>query len=504
MPRVNPLATMLVVGVASLAVLYQLLPANRSSADVMGGEIVVYCAAGMRVPMEEIVESYQSEYDTSITIQYGGSNTLLSQIEVARQGDLFLAADLSYLDLAREKKLVNEVLPLATMRAVVAVPKGNPKQVSSIDDLMKLKVAAANPDQAAIGGETRRLLSASGHWQQFDEHVRESGVYKPTVGEVANDVVLGSVDAGIVWNAVATQYPELEIVDIDQFANSSADIAIGVLSTSKQPTAALRFARYVAASDRGQPIFAEHGFESVGGDPWKLRPQFTFYAGAVNRKALEPIVAKFAQREGVEINTVFNGCGILNAQLESLGAQHDLFPDAYMPCDVYYRDAVDELFDEGVEISHTRIAIVVAKDNPMNITSLADFHKEGVRVAIGQPQQCTIGVLSRKLLESVGLHQRVLADNVVTQMSSSSLLIPTITTKSADAVLAYECDAQAESDRLTVIPIDSPLAQAVQPFSISRTTRYKQLAGRLCDEILLSRPLFEEAGFGWQSPDLAE
>ncbi len=501
MPRLNPLATLLLVAVVSLAVLCWLLPSNSSTNNTSADEIVVYCAAAMRAPIEEIAEAYEQEYAASITIQYGGSNTLLSQIEVARQGDLFLAADRSYLELALDRKIVREILPLAAMRAVVVVPKGNPKKIETLDDLMKWKVAAANPDQAAIGRETRRLFTVSGRWGEFDKQVRERGVYKPTVGEVANDVKLGSVDAGIVWDAVAAQHPEIETVEIAELVESRAEIALGVLTDSKQPTAALRFARFVAARDRGLAVFEKLGYETVEGDPWQPRPQFTFYAGAVNRKALEPIVARFAEREGVEVNTVYNGCGILNAQLEGLGTQHELFPDAYMPCDVYYRDAVDALFDEGVQVSNTRIVIVVAKGNPKNISSLADLHKRGVRVSLGQPQQCTIGVLSRKLLESEGLYEQVLADNVVAQTTSSSLLIPSIVTKSADATLAYACDAQAEGDKLTLIPIDSPLAQAVQPFSISRTTKYRQLAQRLGDQIMLSRPLFEAAGFGWQSPD---
>lgn len=267
MPRFNPLVAMLLVATISLAALYGLLPSRNAAVDADGDEIVVYCAAGMRVPLEEIARNYEEENRTPIVIQYGGSNTLLSQIEVARQGDLFLAADDMYLNLAREKQLVREIVPLATMRAVIVVRKGNPKNVASIEDLLKLKLAAANPDQAAIGDETRRRLIASGDWERFDQSVRERGVYKPTVGEVANDVLLGSVDAGIVWDAVAAQHPDLETVAIAELAESRAEIALGILTDSTQPAAALRFARFVAARDGGLPVFEKHGYHPVEGDP---------------------------------------------------------------------------------------------------------------------------------------------------------------------------------------------------------------------------------------------
>ena len=82
--------------------------------------------------MEQIVADYQREYDVAVTVQYGGSNTLLSQIEVGRTGDLFLAADDSYMDVARDKGLIAEVMPLATMRPVVVIRKDAPHKFTSL------------------------------------------------------------------------------------------------------------------------------------------------------------------------------------------------------------------------------------------------------------------------------------------------------------------------------------------------------------------------------------
>jgi ABC-type molybdate transport system substrate-binding protein len=124
---------------------------------------------------------------------------------------------------------------------------------------------------------------------------------------------------------------------------------------------------------------------------------------------------------------------------------------------------------------------------------------EGVRVAIGQPEQCTIGVLSRRLLEGANLYQRVLAGNVVTQTATSAMLVPAITTGSADVVLAYRTDTLAETARTDVVDIDSPLAKAVQPFAVARGTKHSQLAARLFDTVLAARGDFEAAGFRWRA-----
>ena len=115
----------------------------------------------------------------------------------------------SYLELARHKGLVEEILPLATMKTVVGVQRGNPKQVRDLNDLLRedVRVVLANPDQAAVGRAVRDALQKTGDWAALRECVNRRGVFKPTVGEVANDIKLGSIDAGILWDAVATQYP---------------------------------------------------------------------------------------------------------------------------------------------------------------------------------------------------------------------------------------------------------------------------------------------------------
>lgn len=466
-------------------------------------ELFVYCAAGLRQPAEAIAADYQDETGVRVVLQFSGSNTLLSQIEIGRTGDLFLSADESYLNLGRDKQLVQEVLPIAKMSAVLVVSQDNPKHIVSLADLLRpdVRLALANPEQAAIGRATREVLSRAGHWDVLRRRVEQNGVFKPTVGEVANDVKLGSVDAGIVWDAVAAQYTELKVICLDELASGTATIAVGVLSCSKAPSEALQFARYLAGRNRGLVVFDRLGYRAVDGDDWNPTPKLTFYAGAVNHKPLEPIVAAFAQREGVEINTVYNGCGILTAQMRALSrAASGDFPDAFMACDEYYLATVNDLFEEGVRLSSTQIVIAVADGNPKEIESLDDLIKDGVRVALGQPEQCTIGVLSRDLLDAAGIADEV-AGNVVTHAPTSSLLVPSVVTGAADAALAYQSDVLTEQGKVESITIDSPLARAVQPYSVSKASDQKYLAERLREAITAGRQHFVESGFRWEGSD---
>lgn len=503
MTRMNPSCRLLLFATVSLFGLYALLPGRMSSLVINTDgpdELVLFCAAGMRAPLEKIAEDYNVECGGKVAIQYGGSNTLLSQIEVGKTGDLYLAADDWYLAQATNKTLVRETIPLAEMEAVVAVPKGNPLGIASLDDLLSVRLAIASPDQAAIGNVTRELLEAAARWDEIEEHAHEAGVFRPTAGEVANDVRLGSVDAGFVWDAVARQYPNLEILELPELDSGASQIGIGILTCTRNAAAALKFARYVAASDRGLPLFDELGYAIVDGDRWQPTPELLLYAGAVSRPALEPIVGKFEDREGVCVTTVYDGCRIFDAQLNGFGTSHSSIPDAYMPCDIYFWDEANRFFGDPRNVSSTPIVIAVAKGNPKGIRELSDLANKGVRIALGQPDQCAIGILSRRLLESERVYDRVVAHNLIAETTSSSLLVPSVTTGEVDAALVYATDALAESGKLTTLPIDSPLAQTVQPFGVANSTDQQQLVLRLRNRILASREQFEALGFGWESP----
>lgn len=222
--------------------------------------LIVYCAASNKSVIEAIRGDYEQEFGTSVQVQYGASQTLLAALDVAGAGDLFLPADDSYLKLARDRNLISDEFPLAQMQAVVAVPKGNPKNIQTLADLLRsdVRLAQANPDAAAIGKLTREALTASGQWDPLHAHTT---VYKTNVNEVANDVKVGAVDCGIVFDVVLHEYPTLEAVNISEFARATARVGVAIASSSKQRSRALQLARYLSAKDKGLVRYREFGFQ---------------------------------------------------------------------------------------------------------------------------------------------------------------------------------------------------------------------------------------------------
>ena len=465
-----------------------------------GTTLVVYCAAGVKPPMVDAAKKYEEKYGVRIQYQFGPTGTLLTNLQVAKTGDLYLAADVSYQEIAREKGLVHEIIPLAQMKPVIAVRKGNPKVITSLRDLLKPDVRLALGDEmASIGKQTRKLLAKAGIWKEVKAHVEASGVFKTTVNEVANDLKIGAVDATIVWDATVNLYPDLEALDLPELGSVDKDVSIGVLAFCKQPTHALRFARYLNSTETNA-IFRKHGYRSVEGDVWAERPELVLFSGGVNRRAIEETVKAFGEREGVTVNAVFNGCGFLTAQMRTIRQEQAGvgFPDVYMACDRYYLDTVADWFQEEVDVSETQIMIAVQKNNPQKIKSLKDLAKPGMRVAVGQPQQCTIGVLSRKMLEKAGILEEVMK-NVQAQTPSSAMLISTVTTNHVDACLAYRTDTLAEASKIDVVEVESEYAvRAIQPIAISKASVKKHLSRRLMNAILAAREKFEAAGFEYR------
>ena len=269
-----------------------------------GGEhavtLTLYCAAGVKPPVEQAAKQYADEYGVQIYLQYGGSGTLLSNLQIAQKGDLYLAADESYLKLAAEKGLAAEAMPIARLSPVIAVPKGNPKGVRSLDDLERsdLRAALANPEAAAIGRLMRDGLKESGRWERLQ---KAAAAMFPTVTEIANALRIGSADAGVIWDATANQYPQLETIADPALEPLGNRISIGVLSFSERPTEALRFARYLSARGKGLPLFTQHGYAAVEGDIWAEEPHLRIYCEPALRLMVEEGVRAFEKREGVSV-----------------------------------------------------------------------------------------------------------------------------------------------------------------------------------------------------------
>ncbi len=494
----RPLAILLAVlaiGVAAI-VLFQhgTGPSRPESA------LTVYCAAGLKKPVEAVAAAYKKELGVTINLQYGGSASLLSAIRVAKNGDLFIAADDGTVADARKHGVIREALPLVKQRPVIAVAKGNPKNIRSLDDLMRdgVRFALANPESASIGRIMKKVLG-----DRWEKLCARAAVQKPTVMDIASDAALGAVDAAIVWDATAAQFPALEAVQAAEFEKAVENASATVLAACAQPAAALRFARYLAAPEKGGPIFAANGFKPAGGDMWGAKPKLVLYSGGVNRPAIQQTLKEFADREGVELTTVFNGCGILCATMRTMAKNPEAaLPDAYYACDICFVPPVADIYPEAVNLTEADIMLAVPKGNPKTIRTLADLARPGLKIGLCNAEQSTLGYMTKGMLKETGLYDSVMK-NVASQVPTADFLVNQLRTGSLDAAIVYDVNAKPAKEHLDTIAIKHAGAKAVQPFAVAAKSPNARLSHRLLDFMRVNRGRFEAAGFRWRGDDAA-
>lgn len=467
-----------------------LKPAKASTAP-----ITVFCAAGMKKPVEAIAAAYQKETGIEVRLQFGGTGTLLSQLKIAKQGDLFIAADDGALADAKKLGVTREEFILVKQQPVVAVAKGNPKHIESLASLKtpEIKVALANPEAASIGRVVKKLLGPD-----WDALAAKAAVMKPTVTEIAADLSLGAVDAAIVWDSVVPQFKGLEAVMLPELSRHTESGTAAVLSFSQHPAEALRFARYLTAPEKGAAVFQKQGFKAVPGDKWAMCPDLILYSGGVNRPAIEKLLHEFASHEGITMTTVFNGCGILCAAMKTMGdSSNPKFPDVYYACDVCFVPPVAEQFPEAILLTEAEIVIAVPKGNPKGIHTLADLARPGLRIGLCNAEQSTIGYLTRSILKSMNLLESV-SKNASSQVPTADFLVNQMRTGSLDAAVVYGININNDKEHFEAIPLPADKSKAVQPFAVRKDSPNYQMGQRLLAFLREKRTSFENAGFAWK------
>jgi molybdate transport system substrate-binding protein len=484
------------------AALIALLAWPSQSGPQRGVELRLYCAAGMTKPVEEARQDYFRRYGVHVNVTYDASGTLLG---LARKrdlpADLFLSAEQYYIDQAVNEGLVEEVLPVVPVTAVIAVQKGNPKKVQGLTDLLRPDVAVsfAEPKAAAIGRFAEAVMTQLGLWGLFEKRIAAGQVtMQGTVNKAAADVALKVVDAAVIWDAIARQ-TGLDIVTDPALSRRKEQVTVGVLRHSRQPTEALRFARFLTSRDQGQPRFARYHFETLpDADVWAERPELLVHAGAMLRPAVADTLQRFAQREGVEVKPVYGGCGLLVAGMAN-GAR----PDVYLACDTAFLEKVQDLFEPARDLSRNDAVIIVRKGLPRKVTGLADLAGAGLTVGLADPEKSALGGLSERLLRRAGLYDKLKASgNVEAHAASGDFLVTQVCARALDAAIVYRSNAQATprnvEEHFDVVEIAGTL-QAVQPLAVGKTSDHKHLARRLAAALAgaESRERFKRLGFHW-------
>ena len=142
------------------------------------------------------------------------------------------------------------------------------------------------------------------------------------------------------------------------------------------------------------------------------------------------------------------------------------------------------------------------------VSSPADLLKPGIRVSIGQPDQCTIGALTKRLLDRDGIYESLMKKQLdpgetVVEKSSSALLVPDVLTGHVDAAIAYLSDVMPNREKVDIVHFAAGNNIAVQPLSVASNSRHKQLLRRFYEAVYREASSFESQGFHFRHGDKA-
>lgn len=221
-------------------------------------ELLLYCGAGIRPPVEELTETFRREHSVKIVTDYAGSEVLLSKIKLARQGDLYMPGDKHYIQQAAKEGMIQSSKNVCYFVPTILVQKGNPKEIKSLEDLLKpgLKVGLGDAKACAIGRKTRQIFAKNNiPWKEVEKNLK---FQSQTVNELGMQIQARSLDAVIVWDAIARYYSRYgQEVPIPAQQNVISTVDIGILTFTKNHALSEKFVEFTT-SDRGQAIFKKH------------------------------------------------------------------------------------------------------------------------------------------------------------------------------------------------------------------------------------------------------
>ncbi|AZV58496.1 molybdate ABC transporter substrate-binding protein [Clostridium sp. AWRP] len=224
--------------------------------------LLIYCAAGVNKPMEEIGKEFEKKYGTKVQYTYANSSELISQMEVSKKGDLCVLASNEDYETANKKNLVLDKKDLVYHIPVIAVPKGNPAGIKSINDFTKpgVKVILGDSKTSPLGKLASKLFQKQGIESQVKNNIVSTVT---TVNEMVTFVSMKKADASIMWEDNALNASKsIDLVQIPKDQNLIKVVPISVLKSSKDKELSDKFVNFVTSS-QAKSIFIKYNLKPI-------------------------------------------------------------------------------------------------------------------------------------------------------------------------------------------------------------------------------------------------
>ena len=220
-------------------------------------ELRALCGSSMATPAQILCRRFKEKQGVGVLVDLGGSETLLPRILSGAPADIFICHD-PFEQKIKEAKRWTGSARVGVLQPVLLVRPGNPLKLRSLSDLTNrnVKIGIGDPGYSTCGTLFVELLEKRG---LREEAMKQVALQARTHAELANGLILGPLDAVVVWNYIALMYPgKVELVPT---ADTYPEINVTVVGLTQSQNPHLRDAFLNACrTDSTRTLFAEHGY----------------------------------------------------------------------------------------------------------------------------------------------------------------------------------------------------------------------------------------------------
>jgi molybdate transport system substrate-binding protein len=249
-------------------VLLVLLYAAFSCAAVpaFAADVMVFAAASLKESLDENARRFEFETGHRVVVSYGPSNGLAKQIENGAPADLFISADLDWMDYLDTRRLLmpntrrnllgNELVLIAPAASPAALKIGRNFDLAGA--LGKERLAMANPDSVPAGKYGKSALEALGVWGSVENRVARADSVRVALTLVSR----GEAPFGIVYRTDALADRGVRIVDaFPSDTHPPIVYPMAVMARARNPAA--RELLGFLGSATAQTVWRKHGFSTA-------------------------------------------------------------------------------------------------------------------------------------------------------------------------------------------------------------------------------------------------
>jgi molybdate transport system substrate-binding protein len=230
-----------------------------------GGELFVFAGAASKPPTEEAARAFEKKTGIKVNITFGGSGFVLSQMTLAKKGDIYFPGSSDFMEVSKRKGVVfaESEKHVVYLVSAINVQKGNPKGIKSLKDLTKpgLRVAIASPDAVCVGLYAVEIIEKNLKPDEKAAFRKNIVNYTESCEKTATVICLKAADAVIGWRVFQYWDPErIETIPLrKEEIIRIGYIPIAISKFSSDRPLAQRFIDFIL-SDEGGTIFRKYHY----------------------------------------------------------------------------------------------------------------------------------------------------------------------------------------------------------------------------------------------------